>query len=342
MSKPMKLRQAWMALLICWFAPVAATADAAGDSALSDKLKLFERYEPHLALPLAERVRTMPDDLLKFLIDFDRSIGIRNTDYRARTLTPGERALFMTYVGLLPEKYRTTFGNKLLAVYFVDNFAGAGLTDWVADNNGVFYYHMILNSDLLTRSLDDWLSWRENSFFAAGSPWSIRVRTGTDYRALLYGLLHEGGHVVDIEYHVTPYVDDLHRKVLKQQSEVSDFTRGVWEGQNKPVAAYDFNNQDRLNVYGIFDRELVPGSEMQTMFLQLRKTPFVSFYGGTSWLEDFADLITYHHIERNMGGAIRVEFYKGEKLVKRISPTKRKLGEERKKLIKDFIDETLE
>lgn len=323
-------------LAICLLASLAAVAGEAEDSALRDKLKLFQRYEPHLALPLAERVQTMPDDLLKFLTDFDKSIGIKNTDYKARTLTAGEKALFMTYVSLLPERYRTTFENKLLAVYFVDNFAGAGLTDWVVDKNGVLYYYMILNSALLTRSLDDWLSWRENSFFAAGSPYSIRVRTGTDYKALMYGLLHEGGHIVDIEYHVTPYVDELHKKVMKQESEVSDFTRGVWEGQKKPVAAYAFNNQDRLNVYGIFDRELVPGSEMEIMFLRLRKTPFVSFYGGTSWLEDFADLITYHHIERNLGGAIRVELYQGETPVKKISPAERKPGRERKSLMKAF------
>jgi hypothetical protein len=336
MHNPLRwMRSLWL-LVACLCAPLNAAAE---DSALEGKLKLFERFEDNLAMPLAERIQTMPDDFLKLLIDFDKSIGIKNTDYKARPLTAGEKDLFMSYVSLLPGKYRTTFENKLLAVYFVDNFAGAGLTDWFVDKQGAFYYNMILNSALLKETLDGWLTYRENSFFTGGSPFSIKVRTGTDYKALLYGLLHEGAHIVDIEYHVTPFIDELHKEVLKQENEVSDFTRGIWEGQKKPVVPYDFNNRDRLNVYGIFDRELIPGGEMDVMFRQLNSTPFVSFYAGTAWYEDFADFITYHHIERNLGGSIRMELYRGERLVKRFYRTQNKSTSERKRIMQEFIRE---
>jgi hypothetical protein len=335
MHKPLRwMRSLWL-LVTCLYVPLNAAAE---DSALEGKLEFFERFEANLALPLIERVQTMPDDFLKLLIEFDKSIGIKNTDYKARPLTAEEKKLFISYVSVLPGRYRTTFENKLLAVYFVDHFAGAGLTDWFVDKQGAFYYYMILNSALLKESLDGWLTYRENSFFTAGSPFSIKVRTGTDYRALLYGLLHEGGHIVDFEYHVTPFIDELHKEVLKQESEVSDFTRGVWEGQKKPVAGYAFNNQDRLNVYGIFERELIPDGEMEVMFRQLSRTPFVSFYAGTAWYEDFADLITYHHVDRNLGGSIRVELYNGGKLVKRYSPTRRNAGGDRKKIMKNFLE----
>jgi hypothetical protein len=328
------MRSLWL-LLMCLFASLNAAAE---DSVLDGKLKLFKRFEANLAMPLAERVQAMPDDLLKSLIDFDQSIGIKNTDYKARILATDEKASFMDYVELLPARYRETFRNKLLAVYFVDNFAGAGMTDWLVDEQGVFYYYMILNSALLAESLDGWLTYRENSFFAGGSPFSIKIRTGTNYKALLYGLLHEGGHIVDIEYHVTPYLDEPHKTALKQESEVSDFTRGVWEGQKKPVSGHAFNNQDGLNVYGIFNRELIPGAEMEVMFRQLSRTPFVSFYAGTAWYEDFADLITYHHIERSLGGTIKAELYNGGKLVKRYSPTRRNAGGDRKKIMKNFFE----
>jgi hypothetical protein len=315
---------------------VHAEESPEGDE-LQEKLKLFQRFQPNLALPLAERAQPIPDDLLKYLIDYDKSVGIKNTNYKAHALSPEETAMFGEYLKLLPDRYRTTFSNKLMAVYFVDNFSGAGLTDWLVNENGDFYYYTVLNSALLSESLDDWLTYRENSFFTPGSEFSIRVRTGTDFKAFMYGFLHEGGHIVDIEYHVTPYIDPPHKKFIKQEGEVSDFTRGVWEGQKTPVAQYKFNNQDTLNVYGIFNRELAPASAMETMFLQLNKTPFVSFYAGTAWYEDFADLITYHHLQKNLGGSIRLELYKEGKLVKRSLPTRRKNSSERKKLIKSFI-----
>lgn len=318
-------------------ASVLGAADNTQDPALQEKLKLFQKFEPNLARPLPERVQAIPDDFLKSIIDFDKSIGIKNTDYKARVLTAVEMTMFDEYVRLLPARYQTTFNDKLLAVYFIDNFAGAGLTDWVVDKNEEFYYYMILNSELLTQSLDEWLTYRENSFFTKDSPFSIKVRTGTPYKALMYGFLHEGGHVVDMEYHVSPYIDPVHKKFIRQESELSDFTRGVWEQQKTPVARYGFNNRDKLNVYGIFNRELIPGSEMQAMFLQLHKTPFVSFYAGTAWYEDFADLITYHYIDKNLDGSVRVELYEGEKIVKRLSPTRRGIGGERKKIMKTFI-----
>jgi hypothetical protein len=324
-------------LAACLSMPAAAAPDDTADPGLQEKLKLYRQFEPNLDLPLTGRVQAVPDDFLQSIIAFDKSIGIRNTDYKARVPAAEETAIFAEYLKLLPERYQVTFSNKLLAVYFIDNFAGAGLTDWLIDKHGDFYYYMILNSALLTESLDGWLTYRENSFFAEGSPFSIKVRTGTEYKALLYGFLHEGGHIVDIEYRVTPYIDPLHRKITGQESEVSAFTRGVWAGQKTPVARYNFNNRDRLNVYGIFDRERVPGVEMQTMFLQLHKTPFVSFYAGTAWYEDFADFITYHHIVRNLGGSISVELYEGARVIKKFSPAKRKMGSERKRIMRDFI-----
>ncbi|HEX5056570.1 MAG TPA: hypothetical protein VFX02_08740 [Gammaproteobacteria bacterium] len=326
-----------LTILATFMLALVARAGDSADSALQEKLGLFQRFEANLAKPLPERVQTIPDDFLKLLIDYDKSSGIKNTDYKAHTLSTEESAIFGEYLQLLPARHQTTFSNKLMVVYFVENFSGAGLTDWLIDKNNNFYYYTILNSALLTESLDDWLTYRENSFFTAGSPFSIKLRTGTDFKALLYGLLHEGGHIVDIEYRVTPYMDPVHRKLLKQESAVSDFTRGVWEGQKKPAPRYGFGNQDKLNAYGIFNREPVPATEMESMLLQLNKTPFVSFYAGTAWYEDFADLIAYKHLQKNLDGFIRLEFYKDGKLVKRFRPVGRKQSAERKRIVREFI-----
>ncbi|HEX7026004.1 MAG TPA: hypothetical protein VF268_02050 [Gammaproteobacteria bacterium] len=316
-----------------------AAACQADDHAAVFKAKLdaYHYFEPNLALPLPARVQTMPDESLQSIIAFDRSIGIANTDYKPRTATPADIALFAEYVALLPKHYQTVLSNKLMAVHFVDNFAGAGLTDWYVDQRGEVYYYMILNSALLTESLDDWLTYRENSYFTqAPESYRVRVRTGTEYKALLYGLLHEGGHIVDYEGNVSPYLDPVHKKKINA-GETSDFTGGIWQSHKTPVDEYDFKNRDRLNVYGIFsDKPLVPAEELPGMFTQLARTPFVSFYAGTAWHEDFADLVTYYHVEKKLGGEVVVELLRDDRIVDSLLPAKRGLDGVRLKILKDL------
>jgi hypothetical protein len=319
------------------FVPAWA-ADKTEDPDLKARLERFKSLESNLSLPLAERVQAVPEDYMKFLIDFDKSIGIKNTDYKTRVPTAEDKALVTEYVKLLPDRYQKTFNDKLMVVYFIDNFAGAGLTDWVIDEKGKFHYYMILNSALLTQSLDAWLTYRENAFFTGDTkPSSIRVRTATPYKALLYGLLHEGGHIVDVEYHITPYVEEAHKKFIKQKKDVTNFTRDVWQERKKPEATYDFKNRDKLNAYGIFNRALIPAAEMADMFLQLTDTPFVSFYAGSAWQEDFADLLTYHYIDDKLGGTVVVELLDGTKVARRYLPAKRMQTAKRKKILEGFI-----
>ena len=151
--------------------------DAQYESFLLAKRKVFERLHENLPEPLISRVQKMPDDFLKTLRSYDSSIGILDTArYTARTLSAEQISLFKSYADLLPAAYQRVFNSKLLAVYFVDNFAGAGLTEWVIDHEGRTYYYLILNSLLLDTSIDEWLSYKENSSFdkSASSP-NIRV-----------------------------------------------------------------------------------------------------------------------------------------------------------------------
>lgn len=314
-------------------------ASEGDDKLFKAKLDAFRYFESNLALPLPARVQTMPEESLQSIIAFDRSIGIANTDYRSQVVTPADIALFAEYVGMLPKRYQAVLSNKLMAVHFVDNFSGAGLTDWYVDQRGEIYYYMIVNSALLTESLDDWLTYRENSFFTqAPASYRLKVRTGTEYKALLYGLLHEGGHIVDYEDNINPYLDPVHKKKINA-SETSDFTGGVWQSQKTPADEYDFKNRDRLNVYGIFsDKPPISAEELPGMFSQLARTPFVSFYGGTAWHEDFADLVTYCHIEKKLGGEVVVELIRDDKVVDRILPVKRGLKGKRKDIVEKLYN----
>lgn len=302
---------------------------------------IVQRLHTNLSKPFSARIQQIPPDMLKAAQEYDRSLGIANTDqYVARKPTADELTLLTSYFDLLPRAHQTVFSSKLLAVFLIDGFAGAGLTEWLVDHEGHMYYYMILNSSLLTKSLDEWLTYKENSQFdkSTSSP-TIRVRTKTEYRALMYGLLHEGAHVVDYELGIAPYFDELHRKLTRRERETTEFTEGVWNQRLKPVAQYDFKHREKINLYGIFAKMgLIPRSELSAMFSQLTKTPFVSLYSGTSWNEDLADYLTYQHIESKLGGSVTVELVQEGKIIDRYEPVKTSLAKQREKAVRVFYD----
>lgn len=331
-------------LLMCVLALfVTACSPRAPQSETDSKWKqvLSERLLGNLSVPLAARVQKMPGDLLKITQENDRSLGIANPErYAARMPSADELTLLKTYLVLLPQAHQEVFSKKLLAVYLVDGFAGAGMSDWVVDREGRIYYYLILNSALFTTSIDDWFSYKENSAFdnSSASP-IIRIKTQTDYKALMYALLHEGAHIVDYELGVTPYVDQQHRRLSGRTGERSGFTDGVWMQQSQPDARFDFKHRGDLNTYGIFPkRGLIPRNELAGMFSQLSQTPFVSFYSGTSWNEDLADYVTYRHLERKLGGAVTVELLRAGSVIDRYLPLRTAWAKQREKSVRVFDD----
>ncbi len=315
--------------------------DSQYEKALLWKLKLFHRLESNLSIPVAARLQEMPPDLLKETQNDEKSVGIYNAVlYASRRPTADEMALFKQYVDLLPPAIQKVFTKKLLAVYLIDDFAGGGLANWVIDRRGHTYYYIILNSSLFTESLDDWLTYKNDSQFdqSITSP-TIRIQTQTDYKALLYGLLHEGTHIVDIEFGITPFFDPHHRRLTGRNEVISSFTNRVWRQWLQPNSQYDFSHRNDLNPYGSFpEKGHISRSELPQMFLQLTQTPFVSFYSGKSWIEDLAEYVAFNHIEKKLGGSITVELIDSGKVIKSYEPIKMSLVKQREKYIQNFYN----
>jgi hypothetical protein len=315
--------------------------DSQYERTLLGKMRLFERLQSNLSEPVATRLQQMPDDLLKATRNNEKSIGIVNAIlYTTRKPTVNELELFKSYLGLLPPKLQAVFSEKLLAVYLVDDFSSAGLANWVADRDGQIYYYIILNSSLFTVSMDDWLTYKNDSLFDKSklSP-TIRVQTGTNYKALMYGLLHEGTHIADIELGITPYFDPHHRRLTGRNQEISPFTNKVWRQWLQPVPQYDFTHRNDLNPYTAFPKKgSISRSELPEMFLQLTKAPFVSFYSGQSWIEDLAEYVAFNHIEKKLGGKMSVELLYSGKVFDSYSPIKAAQVKQREKYIQGFYD----
>lgn len=316
-----------------------STGSSSNQAAIEARKAQFQKLKPNLSLPLVGRVQQMPADLIEATQAFDKSIGIVNVGpYQARAASDDELALMKSYIALLPPAHQTVFAEKLLAIYLIDNFPGAGLTDWVVDSEGHVYYYMVFNSRLFTTPLDEWLSHKEDSPFddAAAAP-SLKVQTQTTYKALLYALLHEGAHVVDYERSITPYVDNLHKQLKHLDRESTAFTTGIWLNRKKPNAEYEYGHRSKINLYRIFpSMGLIPRAEMPALFAQLKITPFVSFYSGSTWNEHLADYVAYYHIEKKLGGAVTLQLMNQGKLMDSYAPLKTPNAQQLEKAIGVF------
>ena len=254
--------------------------------------------------PVESRIQGAPANVISWLNAMDST-----DNYKPYTLTAEEEILFIRYLSLLPENYRQIVEEKVIVIYFIDNFTGGGMTCETFDTNGNMYMVWFYNTEILRRTLGEWINYRENSFFDDNEN-GIGIVAGCtgDYAALIHTLLHEASHVFDYYYHVTPFVEPgLHHRntVLK-----TGFTETIWETYNLPVEKYDFPRRGELSAYGLGPaqrKSLAPD-----IYRSLSKTPFASVYGSRNWAEDFAEAFTWYYLGKYLNCSYRVSIINGE------------------------------
>jgi hypothetical protein len=211
---------------------------------------------------------------------------------------------------------------RLLGVYFIENFAGGGMTDFVFGpgvdaGKDALYFILILNPKVLKLSLSDWVAYRDASPYEADGA-GLEMRSSCpgakDYRGLLQTLTHEAAHVYDYVHHVTPFVEPaLGRYPERAKVAAGDcgFTRGIWESYAKPVPAYAIPWRAETASYGMGPK--LPIAVALSQYRALARTPFASFYGSGSWAEDFAEAATWTYLRDKFGIGYEVAFLRGER-----------------------------
>ena len=213
----------------------------------------------------------------------------------------------MKYYNLLPEIYKIVIKDKVYAIYFVNNFKGAGMTDCIFDDNNNAYMVLYFNRELLNKTISEWIEYRDNSSFTDNENIDIKVNFNTDYLALLFGLLHETCHVYDFYYNVTPYIDPFLLNIYKiEYSKI--FTHDIWEDFKKQKNTYNIFYTYEISFYDL-------GSKLsKELSIELYKnliiSPFSSLYGSTSWAEDFAETYTYYFLNKYLGIRYEIKIYK--------------------------------
>lgn len=291
----------------------------------------FKNYSFNPASTLISRVTEAPVFVLKHLRELDS-----RDSYTNYIPDKSEITTISQYLNLLPELNKAVLRERLIAIYFINNFHGSGLTDWVLDEKGKFYTFMVFNPETLKYNISKWLTYRENSCFKKDSiDISISVDCGTRFSGFMYALLHESTHAVDYVKNITPYVEESLKRVGPYRGESTLFTRSIWKEINKPEISYEFSPRESLTFYE-FKGPRINISESIETYRKLSKTPFVSLYGSISWTEDIAEFVFFYHLTEKLKESYRINIHNKKRLIFSLEPMKSSLVIKRIPSIEEF------
>lgn len=256
--------------------------------------KNLQSYEFDKTTSLISRVKPAPD----FVVDFWNRTDKR-TDYSSYTPVHGELKMVEDYISKLPRTIKAVLQDRLVAIYFIKNLLGSGVTDYVVDHAGGLYTVMLFNPESLKTDLSKWMTYRENTCFLRNSPdVRIEINCGAEYRGFLYALTHESAHAADYIESYTPYIDKNIKLLKKIKTASTVFTKDSWIDLATPLKQYDFENREKITFYGTSGGPKINISGARRVYEALVATPFVSLYGSMSWAEDFAESVMYYHLTR--------------------------------------------
>ncbi len=254
--------------------------------------KKLQSYHFDPSSPLQARIKPAPDFVVAFWSQTDKA-----ADYASYTPTDAERRMIRDYLSKLPRHFKEVLQQRLIAIYFIKNLLGSGVTDYVLDNHGNIYVVMLFNPAALGTDLSTWMTFRENSCFSADAPaMQVTINCGARYTGFLYSLVHESAHAVDyVELH-TPYPEKQIKIIKQSEKSRTSFTENIWVDMRTPYAIYDFNARSSLAFYGADGRSKTSIREAPQIYKRFSETPFASLYGSTNWAEDFADFVMFYHL----------------------------------------------
>ncbi len=288
-------------------------------------------YVYDLNKPVADRISIAPDFFLKYLKDLD---NIR--EYRTYSLNREEKDLFEEYYNYLPEKIKRIIYRKLIAVYFIEHFIGGGFTDYVFGKDEQMYLVLVFNPKVLKETLNEWIEYRDNSFFTSNANIIAHNDLGNKYKGLIHTLVHESGHIYDYLYSTTPFTEpDL--QYFGYNKKKSQFTDQYWKDYYYPEPRYDFADRANLKPYGL--GKIIDSDRQLAMYTALSKTPFVSLYGTVTWGEDFVETFAWFYLAEKLNIRYKVQLTINGKIELTFDPLKNEIAEYRYNQIKKEIEE---
>lgn len=269
----------------------------------------FKRLESYRFDPdtdLADRLADVPEQLLESLQKLDQ-----REDYLPYRLSPVERKQFASTLKELPGIHLAAMQKRLVGIYFVKNLSSGGYSDFVWSRDGKLYTLLVLNPELLKKSISEWVRDKEMSAFLDDrKDIGLNVNCYENGRsALLYLLLHESAHLLDYVAGCTPYVE---RELADRGKTLATvpFASRVWQDYSSPQPLFDFPQRAEMHFYGSDNSRKLSRGKLPEAYQSLAKTPFNILYASQNWAEDFAETAAFSSLARITGHACTIRIDK--------------------------------
>jgi hypothetical protein len=268
------------------------------------------------------RIKPAPESVSKMF----REAGMEPVN---RALTPAEKEKVRNAFAHLTPLHQRILKQHLQSISFMDNMPNTALTSPVDTNGVTKMFNITFRASLLDENISQWATWKENTCFApaADSGYKVRVEGGS-MDAIIYVLLHEATHIVDVVTGITPHPEKADAVV-----EPTPFTKDIWRLMNKPADPYidSLLEQTRFR-----SGKPVPINLTPEVYARLSKTPFASLYAMAAWSEDIAEFATIYHLTTKMNQPFYIVVTRNNVEVARFEPMKNALIRQRLDQLSSF------
>lgn len=289
-----------------------------------ERVHQFKHYDFDSSTTLMDRVQDTPNVVLDFL-----QVADNRPDYQNYMLSDSERVIVEENINLIPQRYKELLTESLIGIYFIEDFWGSGLTNYVVDKEDNIYTFVIINPKLLQMTLSEFYLYKEMTcFIKDDEDIHFKVNMSDDFSGILYILLHEFTHAIDYVYPITPYTSP---EILHEREAffTSGFIDDIWGGYDIKRDHYQIDIFDRVSYYGFNKGPLMNITYAVELYTNLEQTPFITPYATLSWAEDLAELYSIRYLVEELNCNFAIEIYDKEELLYTYEPIKREILQNR-------------
>ncbi len=283
-----------------------------------------QKLNPSLQNNPSRRIQIAPESVLQNF----REAGMKPVNH---TLTPAEKEKVTKAFSYLTPLHRRILQQHLHSISFLDDMPNTALTSPIDAGGATKLFNITFRASLLNENISQWATGKENTCFRQEADSRYRVHVeGGDMDAIIYVLLHEATHIVDVVRNLTP-----HPTQASAVAQPTPFTQDVWRTMNKPAELYldSLLEQTRFR-----SGKPLPIGRAPEVYARLAKTPFPSLYAMAAWSEDIAELVTIYHLTLKMKQPFTIVVTKNTVELARFEPMKHALVKQRLPQLTTFYE----
>jgi len=170
-----------------------------------------------------------------------------------------------------------------------------------ANGKGVSAARIALDVDALTRTANEWATWKEGTPFSEGGEWHVKMtieeqKDNNVKNAVQYILIHEIAHVIAAIYEIYPTLRESKSPPIMGKHTWVNYS-WLWNESEHYFSKYDEDFTQRKIVRYYFGKN-IPSNQLGAIYKSMGKTNFETLYGATSINDDWAeDFTTWVHVK---------------------------------------------